>query len=278
MDKERITITIRKDLLKKIDKSIDGLKLRNRSHAIESIIEKSLGPKIQKAIILAGGKGSQLRPDIHKLPKSMIPVHNEPIIAQLLKLLRNHDIKDIAVVTGYLGEKIEQYLEDGSRFGVNITYFRESSPQGTAGALLKAKSFIGNQKFLLLHGDIITTIDLNKMVGFSHKKKALAIMALTSVADPSVYGSVKLQGTQVVDFIEKPTDDLSVSRLVNAGIYILDPKVLDEIPQGKSYLETDVFPKLIKQKTLIGYPFDSPWFDISTPESYQRAIKEFSPE
>lgn len=279
MDRERITITIRRDLLRQVDTTIDHVKVRNRSHAIEALVSRGLGAQLTTAVVLAGGKGLKMRPFTYELPKSMIPVHDQPILEHILELLRSHSVRHVILLTDYLGQKIEQHFGDGKRFGVQITHVRSEDSKGTAGALLAAAQMLTKlgQPFYLLHGDVLAELNLSEMAEFHNAQGRKATMALTSVADPSAYGAVKLSGTAVVDFHEKPLADPAVSRLINAGVYILDPSLLSLLPRDKqvSYLEEDLFPQLIAERQLTGYLFEGKWFDISTPETYERALKEW---
>ncbi|MBI4032083.1 nucleotidyltransferase family protein [Candidatus Berkelbacteria bacterium] len=276
MERERVTITIRRDLLSRVDHTIDGVRIRNRSHAIESLLTRSLGSELGTAVILAGGEGLQMRPFTYELPKSLIPIKNRPILEHIIAQLREHGIRRIILLIDYLGQKIEAHFGDGSRFGVEITYLRDTKPRGTGGALRAVAPLVGEQPFFVLHGDVLTQINLSEMAKFHESQHRRATMALTSVADPSAYGAVRVSGTSIVDFLEKPQTDPGVSRLINAGIYVLDPAVLSLIPaKGTSYLEQDVFPKLVAQQELTGYVFEGLWFDISTPEVYERALKSW---
>lgn len=275
--RERLTITLRSDLLTQIDKKIDGVKIRNRSHAIEYYLTKSLGAKISKAFILAGGRGLKMRPFTYEMPKCMIPINNRPILEYSIELLRNNNIREIYIGIDYLGQKIKDYFGDGSKFGVKIYYFESKKPSGTAGTLRGAQNILKNDKFILLHGDVLADIDLMDMIDFAEEEKSVVTMALTSIDDPSLYGSVRLRGANVVDFSEKPKNGHNVSRLVNAGIYILSPEIFKYIPEGKRIvsLEKNVFPKLITERKIAGYHFAGQWFDVSTPKIYERALKEW---
>ncbi len=279
MERERITITIRQDLLRQVDSTIDHVRVRNRSHAIEALVSRSLGAQLSTAVVLAGGKGLKMRPFTYELPKSMIPVHDQPILEHILELLRSHNVRHAILLTDYLGQKIEQHFGDGKKFGIQITYVRSKDSQGTAGALLSAQALLTQlgQPFYLLHGDVLAELNLSEMAEFHNAQGRKATMALTSVADPSAYGAVKLSGTAVVDFHEKPLTGPAVSRLINAGVYILEPSLLTLLPASKkvAYLEEDLFPPLIDQRQLTGYLFEGKWFDISTPETYERALKEW---
>lgn len=276
MDRERLTITLRKDLIKQVDRVIDQVRIRNRSHAIEYLLSKALGPRVSKAFILAGGKGLKMRPFTYEMPKPMIPVKNRPILEHIISTLREYNIRDIIISIDYLGEKIKEYFGDGSKFGVKITYVETSKPIGTAAPLLKAKKYLNNSPFLMWHGDVLADINLDDLFNFHESHKKQVTMAMTSVEDPSAYGAVKLRGNEVVDFQEKIGRGPEVSRLINAGIYIMDSKIIDYIPKKeKSLLEKDVLPNLVKKRQLYGYVFEGQWFDISTPKIYERALKEW---
>lgn len=280
MERERITITIKHELLGQVDRLIDGTKVRNRSHAIESLVTKALGSQLGTAVILAGGEGVKMRPFTYEMPKPMIPVNDRPILEHLIERLKDHNIRRIILLTGYLGDKIQAHFGDGAKFGVQITYVHETKPLGTAGALVAAKQHLGTQPFFVFHGDVLADINLTDVAEFHQQYGRLATMSLTSVRDPEAYGAVRLSGTKIVKFEEKPDAAASVSRLINAGIYVLDPAVLDLVLQTQStptYLETDVFPQLVNQEQLTGYNFEGAWFDISTPTIYERALKEWEP-
>lgn len=272
MKRERLTITLRKDLLDQIDAKIDKLKIRNRSHAIEYYLTRSLGSTISKALILAGGQGTKMRPFTYEMPKTMIPVHSKPILEYTIQLLKENGIRDIYIAIDYLGNKIMDYFKDGQQFNVKISYIKSDSPCGTAGALLSAKKYLKNDIFLLMHSDILLDIDLVDMIDFSQEENDILTMALTSIDDPSLYGSVRLRGAKVVQFDEKPKLNHSVSRLINAGVYVVKPDIFQYIDIKKGSLEKEIFPKLVKDQTISGYHFAGHWYDISTPKNYERAL------
>lgn len=276
MKRERLTITLRNTLIKQIDQKIDGVKIRNRSHAIEYLLTKSIGSSISKAFILAGGHGLKMRPFTYEMPKCMITVHNKPILEHIIILLRENNIKDIYLGIDYLGEKIVDYFGDGSRLGVKITYVKNKKPLGTAGALKSAELYLKKDIFLLLHGDILANIDLLDMIEFADEEQGIVTMAVTSVDDPSHYGAVRSRGAKIVEFSEKPAINYWTSRLINAGIYIIKPEIFNCIPKKTiCSLEKDVFPKLIDRGEIVSYQFAGQWFDITTPKTYTRAVKEW---
>lgn len=273
MGRRRLTITIRDDVLRHIDGMIDGIKVRNRSHAIEILISKATGVgRVRKAFILAGGKGTRMRPFTYEMPKSLIPIKGKPLLQHILELLRKYEIRDIILSVGYMGDKIREYFGNGSRFGVGLTYVEEDKEMGTAGPLNLAKELL-NEPFLMLNGDVLMDIDLNDFMRFHYENKGLATIALTPVKDPSRFGVAKLRGHRILEFIEKPEKGKEASKLINAGAYVLEPRVIKYVPKGKAMIETDVFPKLAKKGKLFGYPFDGLWLDTGTYEAYEKAIK-----
>lgn len=274
MQRQRLTITLKKDLINQVDKKIDGVRIRNRSHAIEYLLTKSLGSKINKAFILAGGKGLKMRPFTYEMPKSMIPIGNRPILEYIIELLRNNGIKNIYIGVDYLAKKIKSYFSDGEKFGVSIKYIENKIPLGTGGTLKSAKTYLEDNKFVLIHGDLLVDIDLVDMIDFAEEENKAITMALTSVEDPSLYGSVRLRGADVVEFSEKPKVNHNVSRLVNAGIYILKPEIFNHLPSKRKFsIEKEVIPSLLKEKKISGYHFAGDWYDISTPAIYGRAVR-----
>ncbi|PIY96848.1 MAG: hypothetical protein COY66_02300 [Candidatus Kerfeldbacteria bacterium CG_4_10_14_0_8_um_filter_42_10] len=273
--RSRLTITLRKDLLPYLDQTIDGTKIRNRSHAIEYILGQSLGPKIRKAVILAGGKGIQMRPLTYEIPKAMIPVHGKPILQHILESLRAYGITDITIFYGHLGKLIQDYFGDGSKHGVKISYVKEKEQAGTGGSIRQLKNQF-TDAFILIYGDILANLNYIDFIEFHQSHNGIASVALSSLEDPSKFGVVGLHGSKIVSFREKPDKNPTLSRLVSSGTYILEPEIVNYIPKnGYVSLEKDVFPALAEKGKLFGYPFEGQWFDVSTPETYERVIKEW---
>ncbi len=267
-------INLRDDLVSGIDRMVDGVEVKDRSHAIEIILSRLLyAKKVNKAVILAGGKGTRMRPFTYEMPKPMIPVQGKPLVQHIIELLRRYDIRDIILSTGYMGDKIREYFGDGSKLGVDISYIEEEDELGTAGALNLMRDVLKGS-FLMFNGDILANIDLHNFIMFHGESNALATIALTPVKDPSRFGVARLRGNQILEFIEKPSTGVH-SKLINAGVYVIDPKVLDYVPEGKAMMETDVFPRLAQDGRLFGYPFDGQWFDTGTHDAYEKAIKEW---
>ncbi|MBR9678319.1 MAG: NTP transferase domain-containing protein [Nanoarchaeota archaeon] len=272
--KIRISITIDEELAKRIDSTVDGLKIRNRSHAIEYLLTKSLlSNKVKKAFILAGGKGTRLRPFTYEMPKSMIPVQGRPLLEHTIMNLRDQDVREIIISLGYMGGKIKEYFGNGSKWGVNITYVEESEPLGTGGPLLLAKPYL-NEQFLMINGDNLFDMDLQDLFKFHSKNGNMVTIALTTVADPSSYGVAEMKGSKIVTFIEKPKKGEAPSNLINAGVYVVDPSIFSILPEkGAFKIEVETFPKIAEMKRLGGYHFHGQWFPTDNQERYEEAIK-----
>ncbi len=271
--KERITITLDKELISQIDKRIDGMGIKNRSQEIELLLSESLGVNIPgKAVLLVGGRGSRLMPLTDKLPKALLEVQGKTIAEHLFDLLKKYGIRDAVLCTGYLKDKIKAHFGDGSVFGMNISYVEEDGPLGTAGPLKLAKKYL-NDSFIVSNGDELKNINIPRMFRLHKRKNALATIALTTTDEPSHYGVARLDGSRIIEFIEKPQNP--PSNLINAGFYIFEPEVIDMIPDGFSMIEKDIFPKLAKSGRLRGFPFAGQWFDIGNIERYKLAEKKW---
>lgn len=225
------------------------------------------------AVILVGGLGTRLRPLTYDTCKAMMPVLNRPFLEHVFHYLRYHQIEDIILSLGYLPDQIQSYFGDGSKFGVRLSYVVENSPLGTAGAVKNAEQYLDQQAFLVLNGDIFTDIDLRMMLDFHRQNMAKATIALTPVDDISQYGVVETDPQRWVRrFVEKPSPGESTSNLINAGIYILEPELLSEIPPHSHYMfEHHLFPTLLEKGVpFYGFPSNGYWMDMGSPEKYLR--------
>ena len=271
--KERITITLAKDIIGQIDKRIDGVDIKNRSQEIELLLAEALGTNIPgKAVLLVGGRGTRLRPLTDKIPKALLEVQGKVVTGHLCDLLKKYGIREVVLCVGYLKDKIKEHFGDGSKIGMSITYIEEDEPLGTAGPLKLAKKYL-KDSFIVSNGDELKDINIPRMFRLHKRKNALATIALTTVDDPSHYGVARLDGSRIIEFVEKPSNP--PSNLINAGFYILEPEVIDMIPNGFSMLEKDVFPKLAQLGRLRGFPFAGQWFDIGNIERYKIAEKKW---
>jgi mannose-1-phosphate guanylyltransferase len=270
--KERVTITLPMGLLKQVDDSVDGKEIRNRSHAIEQLVYKALSfSEVKTAVILAGGKGTRLRPFTEDTPKPMLMINGKPIVEHTVKWLRDNGFEKIVFAVGYRKEKVEDYFGNGKDFGVSIVYSEEdeSNPMGTAGALLNAREHM-DSIFLVINGDILSNFNLRAMVEFHQEHSGILTVALKSMRDPSKYGVADLDGQKIVNFVEKPPREEAPTNLVNAGIYVANSDIFNYI-EVPSWMEFDVIPKLVDEGKVYGYPFSGPWIDIEVKESLEKA-------
>jgi mannose-1-phosphate guanylyltransferase/phosphomannomutase len=222
-----------------------------------------------RAVILAGGYGTRLRPLTYTRPKPMLPLAGKPILQHIIEFLASHDFHEIIVTENYLYELIEDYFGDGFKFGVEITYFREDKPLGTAGSVKNAERYL-DDTFIVIQGDNLTDINLKSVTEFHKKRQGIATIALTPVENPTEFGIVELNKRgQIVRFLEKPKPEECFSNLVNMGLYVFEPSILDLIPKDKAYdFSKDLFPSLLEEKEIYGYEVRGFWSDIGRPESY----------
>ena len=222
-----------------------------------------------KAVILAGGEGTRLRPLTINVPKSVVPVVNVPFLCYQLELLKKYGIDETILSLGYQPEKIESVLGNSNK----LHYIVENVPLGTAGAYKNAESFLDGAT-LVFNGDILCNFDLTKVIRFHQEHSAVATLVLTQVNDFSSYGVVETnKDGRVIRFLEKPNVQDITCNTINAGCYVLEPEVLEMIPFGKNYsFERSVFPDLLASgKPVYGYVAPGYWIDIGTPEKYLKA-------
>jgi NDP-sugar pyrophosphorylase family protein len=278
MNRERLTITLRSDLLKALDSLIDGERLRNRSHAIEYFLSKSIGAKAIKVLILAGGKPVFFESEKKSLPKTMVKIAGKPLLEQTLRRLKAAKLAEIFISVGEGGSSIQEYFGDGSALGLHITYIEQKGKvNGTAQPLKQAEKFMDSSDFLLLYGDVLSDIDYNDLVEFHRQQKSsICTMALTSTEAVDMWGLARLQGNRVVEFEEKPKSPKTSSRLINAGVYVMEAAIFKYITGEVNKLESEVFPRLAEESKLYGYPYEGLWLDISNSAAYKQAVKEVS--
>jgi len=224
-----------------------------------------------QALILAGGKGTRLRPLTVYTPKPVVPICNRPFLLYQIDTLRRAGIHDITLSLSYQPLKIEQQLGDGSDYGVKITYTVEPQPMGTAGAYKFAEDLI-RQPTVVFNGDVLTDLDLTAVIRQHEERKAAATIVLAPVDNPSAYGLVETEEDgRVRAFLEKPKADEIRVNTINAGTYVLDPRVLEYIPSGENYsFEYQLFPDLLRrgESFYAHVPPDAYWIDIGTPARY----------
>jgi mannose-1-phosphate guanylyltransferase len=249
-----------------------------------------------QAVILVGGEGTRLRPLTSTVPKPVVPLVDRPFIAFMLEWLREHGVEDVIMSCGFLATSVRNVLGDGSGLGIRLRFVEEPDPRGTAGALKFAESML-DERFLMLNGDVLTDIDLTAQIAQHERSGARATLALVPVEDPTAYGLVHLaEDHSVSDFVEKPSSDNieggaagrtplrgtgrpasgggrdpdfhTYTNLISAGAYVLEREVLELVPAERNVsIEREVWPLLIGNG-LYGYPSESYWLDIGTPERY----------
>jgi mannose-1-phosphate guanylyltransferase/phosphomannomutase len=229
-----------------------------------------------KAVIMAGGKGTRLRPLTSKQPKPMVPIVNTPCMEHIVNLLKYHGFEDILATLEFMPEVVQEYFGDGSGWGVRMEYSVEEEPLGTAGSVKFAEDWL-TERFVVISGDALTDVDLRKAVAFHEERGAEATLVLKEVEDPSEFGIVVVEDDgRVSGFLEKPDEEEVFSHTANTGIYILEPSVLKDIPEGQEYdFAEELFPKLLEEgRPMYGYVMEGYWEDIGNIEQYMSAQKD----
>lgn len=269
--KSRLTITLPKDILKKVDRTIDGKDIRNRSHAIEHLIRKSLSPSLKAAIILAGGKSTR------KTPPALISIDGQQLLFIMINHLKKFGVTDFFICAGPWEKSIKQVLLNGEAAGINVKYISESKYLGTAGAIKNTQKVIPHEPFLVIHGDVLTSLNIEDFLLFHENEKTLATIAVKPRIAEKKFGKVLLQGNRITDFYEEEGEK-GIS-IINTGVYLFEPEILDLIPdKGSSSLEKDVFPKLASMRELSAFLFQGIWFDISRLRDRKQAIVRWKKE
>src|SRR5688572_30159479 len=232
-----------------------------------------------KAIIMAGGQGTRLRPLTSDQPKPMIRIVNLPCMEHIVNLLARHGITDIGVTLQFMPEEIQDYFGDGSEWGVNMRYSVEDAPAGTAGSVKMAEQQLGleGERLLIISGDALTDADLTRLLRFHEEKGSEATMVLKSVENPLDFGIVILEEDgRISRFLEKPAWGQVFSDTVNTGIYLLEPSVMDEIPEEGEYdFSKELFPKLLEAgRPMYGYVTEDYWEDIGNLEQFASAQRD----
>ncbi|MGC0319319.1 mannose-1-phosphate guanylyltransferase/phosphomannomutase [Kitasatospora acidiphila] len=239
----------------------------------ESIAVKEDAPAM-KAVVMAGGEGTRLRPMTSSMPKPLLPVANRPIMEHVLRLLKRHGLTDTVVTVQFLASLVKNYFGDGEELGMNLTYANEEVPLGTAGSVKNAEDALRDDSFLVISGDALTDFDLTELISFHRSKGALVTVCLTRVPNPLEFGiTIVDDDGRVERFLEKPTWGQVFSDTVNTGIYVMEPEVFDYVAAGTPVdWSSDVFPQLLKEgKPVYGYVAEGYWEDVGTHESYGKA-------
>ena len=227
----------------------------------------------RQALILLGGRGQRLRPLTLSTPKPLLPIANLPFLAYPLKLLKKHGVREIIFSLSYRHADFQKQLRSLTLNGLRCKSVREENPLGTGGAIRHALSHVRGPLFVL-NGDIFTDISLSEMFLFHQRKKAAATIATVYAEDPTQFGLVETSpGGRILRFLEKPSWEDATTHHINAGVYILEPSLIEQIPPHvSSSLERDVFPRLLKQsRPLYAYFSSDYWLDIGTFDKYLQA-------
>ncbi len=226
-----------------------------------------------KTIIMAGGKGTRIRPLTHIRPKPMIPIANRPLLHYIIEKLREHGFKDLVITLNYLSQQVKEgLLKDYP--DLQLSFSQEDEPLGTAGGVRKCRDLV-EDTFMVLSGDVLVDMDWNKLLKFHRDKKALATILLTPVEDPTHFGIAVLdENEKIVKFLEKPSPQEVFSNIANAGAYIFEEEIFDYI--GEAHKKVDfsheLFPHLLQDEAEIyGYTYHGYWNDVGRPKNYLNA-------
>ncbi|MBV8691996.1 MAG: NDP-sugar synthase [Actinobacteria bacterium] len=227
-----------------------------------------------RAVVLVGGEGTRLRPLTYKTPKQLLPVANVPMIERVVAHLAAHDVEHVVLSMGYRPDAFHTAYPDGHCAGVSITYAVEPEPMGTAGGIGFAARFAEiDDTFIVVNGDVLTDLDIGALVAFHRARGGQATISLTPVDDPSAFGVVPtFDDGRVEAFVEKPPKDEAPTNLINAGTYVLEPSVIEAIPEGRAVsIERETFPSLVGEGALYAMASEGYWVDAGTPPTYLRA-------
>lgn len=223
-----------------------------------------------KAIILAGGRGTRLAPYTTILPKPLMPLGEKPVLELLIERIKQSGIDEIVLAVGYLAELIMSYFGDGSKYGVKLFYQKEDKPLGTAGPIAGIRDL--NETFLVVNGDILTTLDFKELLAFHKNKKALGTIALHKRQTKIDYGLIELNdNNRIVTYTEKPIID----HLVSMGIYVFEPNILDFMRDNTKQDIPDLIKEVIaKNGVVCGYVSEDYWLDIGRSSDYEQALRD----
>ena len=227
-----------------------------------------------RAVVLVGGFGTRLRPLTFTTPKPMLPVGHRPIVENLVAMLAPAGVDEVVLALGFKPQPFVDAFPDGLCAGVRLVYAVEPEPLDTAGAIRFAAEAAGvRDTFVVVNGDVLTDVDVARLVDFHRTRGAEATLHLTPVDDPSSYGVVALAGDGRVErFVEKPAPGTAPSNLINAGTYVLEPSVLQRIESGRKVsIEREIFPAMVAERRVFGVATDDYWVDTGRPDPYRQA-------
>jgi mannose-1-phosphate guanylyltransferase len=230
-----------------------------------------------KAILLAGGKGTRLRPLTVHTPKPIVPILNRPFLYYQIDLLKQvPEIDEVILSLNYQPRRIEEIFGEGEGLGIRIRYVVEPQPLGTGGAVRYAGDSL-TESVVVFNGDVLTQVDLAAVLRLHRERRAKATIVLTPVENPRAYGLVETDAAgNIKRFLEKPGEDEITCNTINAGIYVLEPDTFDRIPKDTAWsIERSFFPSLIERgETFVAYVYDGYWIDIGTPAKYLQVHRD----
>jgi NDP-sugar pyrophosphorylase family protein len=224
-----------------------------------------------KAVILAGGKGSRLAPYTKVIPKPLMPIGDMPILEVLLHQLKRAGVDEVVLSVGHMSSLLRAFFQEGQHIGIHIGYSYEKTPLGTAGPLALVEGL--DETFLVMNGDVLTTLDFRELLEFHHRSQAQVTIAMYNREVKIDLGVLQLNGGhEVVGYIEKPTYGFQVSM----GVYVFEPAVLKYIPPGQYFDFPSLILRLIDAgERVVGFPFSGYWQDLGRPDDYEQAILDF---
>lgn len=256
MPKKRVSLTLDEDLVNRIDRKVSSNDYTNRSQAIERFLKDYLQrEKIETAVLLCGGHDSD--------PECMLKLNGKPLLQHNLEHLETYGIETVILAVGGQHQQIKEHISSND-YDPDIEYITEERPLGTAGGLRRAQDML-DDTFLLLNGDVVCKVDVEDMARTHRRDDVSATMALTTVEDISPYGVVRLKGNRIIGFKEKPSKSEAPSNLINAGVYLLEPRVVEQLPSEDDQQEVNVeeiFDRLADEHDLKGYVYEGEWHDL----------------
>ena len=223
--------------------------------------------KIDQAVIMVGGMGTRLRPLTETCPKPVLPVLDKPCLMYLIESIARAGVKEIILACGYRSQQLKDAIGDGSHLGIDISYSYEDEPLGTAGAIKKVVDRLGDT-FIAANGDVFADIDVTEEISEHFRSGALATLSLTPVENPWEFGVAGINDDgRITEFREKPKPEDAFSNLINAGVYVLEKKIFDLVPENAKYdLSKELIPLLVKEGEIVqGYKLNGVWLDVGRP-------------
>lgn len=223
-----------------------------------------------EAVILAGGLGTRLRPLTYTTPKPLLPIMNVPMVERLIKILPQ-DVDKIVLAVNYMYDRLKAHFREHD-LGREVVVVEEKEPLGTGGAIQNVEGYL-HDTFLVFNGDVISSLDINALRNFHYEKKGIGTISMWEVAEPTRFGIIGTdEDSRITRFLEKPKPEQIFSNWINAGVYVLEPEILNLIePLTKTSIEREIFPPLAAEGRLFGFKFYGYWVDAGTPEAYIRS-------